>query len=124
MSELLYGGVDVAMKVPTHQYADVLGFYRDVVKLKEIGNDGTRGFELGPIRLWIDEAPGMSQAEVWLELFTSDFDKAAGHLQRSGVRRCDAIEPLGEGFRGGWILNPANIVHMVREADTWEPPSA
>ena len=124
MSALLYGGVDVAMKVPPHQYRQVLEFYRDVVKLKEIGDDGARGFELGPIRLWIDESPAMSQAELWLELFTPDFERAAEHLQKAGVTRCDPIEPLGENFRGGWILNPANIVHMVREADAWEPPSA
>ena len=64
MSAAFEGGVDVAMKVPPHQYQPVLNFYRDVVGLKEIGNEGTRGFELGPIRLWIDESPGMSQAET------------------------------------------------------------
>jgi hypothetical protein len=64
MSELLYGGVDVAMKVPPHQYQPVLNFYRDVVKLKEIGQEGARGFELGPVRLWIDECPAMSQTEL------------------------------------------------------------
>ena len=31
----------------------------------------------------------------------------------------DAVEDLGEGFRGGWVMNPANIVHMVREPDAW-----
>ena len=123
MSAAFEGGVDVAMKVPPHQYQPVLNFYRDVVGLKEIGNEGTRGFELGPIRLWIDESPGMSQAELWLELFTPDFGQAAEHLRQAGVTRCDTIEPLGESFRGGWILNPAGIVHMVREPDTWEPPS-
>ncbi|GGA57331.1 hypothetical protein GCM10011499_29490 [Pelagibacterium lentulum] len=25
------------------------------------------GFELSPNKLWLDEAPGMSQAEIWLE---------------------------------------------------------
>ncbi|TCU15694.1 hypothetical protein [Rhizobium sullae] len=123
MTELLYGGVDVAMKVPPHQYRPVLSFYRDVVRLKEIGKEGARGFELGPIRLWIDEAPAMSQAELWLELFTPDFGKAAEHLAKAGVPRCDPIEALPEDFRGGWILNPANIVHLVREADAWEAPS-
>ncbi|MHC2353461.1 hypothetical protein ACVMB3_002919 [Sinorhizobium meliloti] len=33
--------------------------------------------------------------------------------------RCDQVEELGEGFRGGWIMNPANIVHLVREPDAW-----
>ena len=77
------------------------------------------GFELGPNKLWIDRAPGLSQAEVWLELFSDDFPRAAERLAKAGVVRCDAIEPLPEGFRGGWIVNPANIVHMVREPGAW-----
>lgn len=77
------------------------------------------GFELGPNKLWIDDAPGLSQAEVWLELFTSDFAAAAEHLAQHGVVRCDAIEPLPPGFRGAWISSPANIIHMVREPDAW-----
>jgi hypothetical protein len=36
-----------------------------------------------------------------------------------GVVRCDQIEPLPDDFRGGWITNPASIVHMVREPDAW-----
>jgi hypothetical protein len=78
------------------------------------------GFELGPNRLWIDEAPGMSQAEVWLELYSDDFPSAAEHIAKAGVVRCDRIKPLPEGFRGGWFSNPAEIVHnMVREPDAW-----
>ena len=61
----------------------------------------------------------LSQAEVWLERFTDDFRMAADHLAKAGVVRCDVIEPLGEGFRGGWITNPASIVHMLREPDAW-----
>ncbi|CCV04773.1 conserved hypothetical protein [Mesorhizobium metallidurans STM 2683] len=61
----------------------------------------------------------LSQAEVWLELFTDDFPMAADHFAKAGIVRCDAIEPLGEGFRGGWITNPANVIHMVREPDAW-----
>ena len=113
------GGVNISMNVPPHQYEATLAFYRDVVGLKPASHNGATGFELGPNRLWIDEAPGMSQAEIWLELFTDDFQDAAAHLSDAGVVRCDAIEPLPEGFRGGWITNPANIVHMVREPDAW-----
>ncbi|MBX4959504.1 hypothetical protein HJB56_30320 [Rhizobium lentis] len=114
MSDLIWGGVDVAMKVPPHQYDATVSFYRDVVKLREIeGNDTS--FELGPIRLWIDKVPAMSQAELWLEFLTPDFDRAAEHLEKADVPRCDLIEPLPPGLRGGWILNPAGIVHLVRE---------
>ncbi|MCC2608246.1 VOC family protein [Neorhizobium petrolearium] len=120
MTGHIYGGIDIAMKVPPHQYQETLAFYRDVVRLKEITDKAPAiGFELGPNRLWIDEAPMLSQAEIWLELFTDDFGAAAAHLEKSGVVRCDAIEPLPGGFKGGWVTNPANIVHMVREPAAW-----
>ena len=120
MTTKITGGINIAMKVPPHQYEATIAFYRDVVGLKPFTDKAPAiGFELGPNRLWIDEAPMMSQAEVWLELFTKDFPMAADHFAKAGVVRCDAIEPLGEGFRGGWIANPANIIHMLREPDAW-----
>ncbi len=120
MTAKFHGGIDIAMKVPPHQYQAMIAFYRDIVGLKQIVEKApTIGFELGPNKLWIDEAPGMSQAEIWLELFTDNFDEAAAHLANSDVVRCDPIEPLPQGFRGGWITSPANIIHMVREVDAW-----
>jgi hypothetical protein len=120
MSAKIRGGINIAMKVPPHQYEATIAFYRDVIGLKPFtAKAPATGLELGPNRLWIDEAPMHSQAEVWLELFSEDFDGAAEHLEKAGVVRCDAIEPLDAGFRGGWIVNPANIVHMVREPDAW-----
>lgn len=116
----IYGGINIAMKVPSHQYQATIAFYRDVVGLEPIEEKlPAIGFRYGPNNLWIDEAPMMSQAEVWLELFSKDFPKAAGHLAKAGVVRCDAIEPMPDDFRGGWITNPANIIHMVREPDAW-----
>ena len=107
----IYGGVDIAMKVPPHQFQATLAFYRDVIGLKPITDQAPAvGFHLGPNKLWIDEAPGMSQAEVWLELFTRDFDAAADQLAKAGVVRCDAIELLPDGFFAGWYMAPANIV--------------
>ena len=120
MAANIRGGINIAMKVPPHQYEATIAFYRDVVGLRPFDAKAPAiGFELGPNRLWIDEAPMLSQAEVWLELFTEDFDTAAAHFAEANVVRCDAIEPLGDGFRGGWITNPANIIHMVREPDAW-----
>lgn len=116
----IYGGINIAMKVPPHQFEATVSFYRDVIGLKPIPDKAPAiGFELGPNRLWIDETPRSSHAEVWLELFCDDFPGAAAHLARNGVIRCDPIEPLPDGFRGGWITNPANVIHMVREPDAW-----
>ncbi|MGF1630032.1 MAG: VOC family protein [Kiloniellaceae bacterium] len=120
MTATLYGGIDIALKVPPHQYEATLAFYRDVVGLKTIEDKAPAvGFELGPNRLWIDPAPALSQAEIWLELFSDDFPRAAEQLAQAGVVRCDAIEPLPDGFRGGWFISPAGIVHMVREPEAW-----
>ncbi|GAB1584436.1 VOC family protein [Phyllobacterium phragmitis] len=120
MTAKIYGGIDIAIKVPPHQYEATIAFYRDVIGLEPITAKAPAiGFEFGPNKLWIDEAPAMSQAEVWLEFFTSDFDAAADHLDQAGVVRCDAVEKLPEGFKGGWITSPANIVHLVREPDAW-----
>jgi hypothetical protein len=120
MTVSIYGGIDIAIKVPPHQYEAMIAFYRDVIGLPPITDKAPDvGFELGPNKLWIASAPEMSQAEVWLELFTDRFEDAAAHLSQAGVVRCDAVEPLPEGFRGGWITTPAGIVHMVREPGAW-----
>jgi catechol 2,3-dioxygenase-like lactoylglutathione lyase family enzyme len=120
MSARIQGGINVAMKVPPHQYEATIAFYRDVVGLKPVENKAPAiGFEFGPNRLWIDQAPGMSQAEVWLELYTEDFPGAASQLAKAGVVRCDSVEALPDGFKGGFVTNPANIVHMLREPDAW-----
>lgn len=120
MAAMLYGGIDIAIKVPPHQYEATVAFYRDIVRLVPITDKAPDvGFELGPNKLWIAAEPRMSQAEIWLELFTDNFKATADYLAQSGVTRCDQIEPLPEDFKGGWITNPANIVHMVREPDAW-----
>lgn len=120
MTANLRGGINIALKIPSHQYDATIRFYRDVVGLKPFDAKAPAvGFELGPNRLWLDEDATISQAELWLELFTDDHKAALAHLEGKGVVRCDAIEPLGPDFRGGWIMNPANIVHMVREPDAW-----
>lgn len=120
MSAEFKGGIDIAIKVPPHQFQQTLDFYRNVLGLPEITDKPpATGFELGSNRLWIDEAPALSQAEVWLELFTPDFKQAEKHIADSGVVRCDAVEPLPEGFKGGWVMSPCNIVHMLREPEAW-----
>ncbi|HEV7306948.1 hypothetical protein [Ensifer sp.] len=114
------GGINIAMKVPSHQFDAVVAFYRDTIGLEPISEKlPAIGFRLGPNQLWIDEASNYSQAEVWLELFADDHAAALGRLAASNVVRCDHVEELGKDFRGGWIMNPANIVHMVRAPDAW-----
>ena len=87
MAAQIKGGFNIAMKVPSHQYQATLAFYRDVIGLKPFDEKApAKGFELGPNRLWIDEAPMLSQAEVWLELFTDNSAEASGAPGQGG--RC------------------------------------
>ena len=109
------------MKVPPHQWEATVQFYRDVLGLRIIEHAPTEPpsvcFAFGANQLWIDRVDGMSQAELWLELRTSDVQHAARHLDSAGIARRDEIEPLPEGFEGFWIQNPASVIHMVRKPD-------
>ena len=115
MTATFEGGRNIAMKVPPHQYEATVRFYRDILRLEQIGDagDATTSFRFGANRLWIDNVPSMSQAELWLELVTEDTAAAAQVLANAGVVRCDAIEKLDDGFNGFWITNPAAIIHLV-----------
>ena len=74
---------------------------------------GTKAFDFGPIRLWIDRMAHLAQAEMWLEVIAPDTAEAASHLADAGVVRCDDVEKLPPDLDGFWILNPAGIVHLV-----------
>lgn len=106
------GGRNIALKVPPHQHTATVRFYRDVLGLEPVGDSATC-FVFGTNRLWVDRVEGVSQAEIWLEVMTDDVPAAARDLEAAGVVRCDAIEPLPEGFEGFWITSPAAIVHLV-----------
>ena len=114
-------GRNIAMKVPSHLYEATVQFYRVVVGLSEIKKHAPSvGFEFGSNQLWIDNVPGLSQAETWLEIITNDIVAAAAHLDAAGVVRCDAIEPLPEGFQAFWVSSPASIIHLVcKDTEAW-----
>ncbi len=108
------GGRNVAIKVPEHAFELTVAFYRDTLGLPLVYDAaGTKAFDFGPIRLWIDRMAHLAQAEMWLELIAPDTAKAAAHLAAAGVVRCDEVERLPPDLDGFWILNPAGIVHLV-----------
>ena len=110
------GGRNVAMKLPPDRFDATLTFYRDVLELPvESRSPGTAVVTFGPMRLWLDRVPTASHAEVWLEIETPSAEAAAGLLHEAGVTRCDDIEPLPDGFKGFWIKNPADIVHLLAQ---------
>lgn len=112
------GGVNIAMKIPPHLYAETEHFYVDTLALPVVSRtDSSVELEFGPNRLWLDRVPTMSQAEIWLEVVADDLSSAAEHFHRRGVARCDEIEPLPEGSGAFWITSPAQIVHLVLHSD-------
>ena len=123
MTVRFFGGKNIAMKVPPNQYVQTVAFYRDTLRLEEIGGPSGEavGFKFGANNLWIDKVTAMSQAELWLENATDDTKKAAEVLENAGVARCDEIEDLGQSFDGFWISSPASIIHLVDAKDgSWE----
>lgn len=108
------------MKIPVHEYERTVSFYRDILGFKELtpsdtGTTETPRFEFGDKILWLDRVPGISQAEIWLEVVTDDRDAASAYFEEQGCVRCDGIEPLPAEFRAFWLSSPANIIHLVSE---------
>lgn len=113
-------GKNIAMKVPVHEFDKTVAFYSDILGLAEIEVDSPDDikaviFKFGDNNLWIDKIPGISQAEIWLEVVTDDIEAAAKYFENNHCVRRDEIEPLPEGFKGFWLANPANIIHLINE---------
>jgi catechol 2,3-dioxygenase-like lactoylglutathione lyase family enzyme len=118
MKPVFRAGRNIAMKVPEHEYERTVAFYRDTLGFQLLagtapGSAETTAFEFGDKVLWIDRVTTLSQAEVWLEVVAEDIDGAAEHLRRQGCLRRDGIEPLPPGFKGFWVANPSNIIHLI-----------
>lgn len=116
------GGSDIALKIPRFRFDETVAFYRDVVGLPPLGQDGTSvSFRFGSIRLWLDRVDHQSQTDVWLGLFTDDPDGAFAYLQEKGTPARDEVEPLGD-FPGHWISDPAGVILIVRRPDAEPEP--
>lgn len=114
--DLFKGGRNMALKLPAHRFESTLQFYRDTLGLPvKMMADGVPVVEYGPMRLWLDRSETASRSELWLEIVAKDADGAAAALEAAGVTRCDRVEPLPEGFRGFWVMSPADVVHLVAE---------
>jgi catechol 2,3-dioxygenase-like lactoylglutathione lyase family enzyme len=109
------GGRNIAIKVPPHEWEQTVAFYRDILGLPLIDDlpsaTPTVIFRFGSNRLWVDRVEALSQAEIWLEVSTTDVPAAARHLKEAGVVRRDEIEALD--FEAFWISSPAGIIHLV-----------
>ena len=120
MSPKFTPGKNIAMKVPLHEFDSTVTFYRDILGFEEIDahlTDETESviFKFGDKNLWIDKLAGINQAEIWLEIVTDDIEAASEYFEKSQCIRRDEIEPLPPGFKGFWLANPSNIIHLVNE---------
>ena len=108
------GGVNIAIKVPPHQYDETFAFYRDTLQLTLIEEEPEGAiFQFGPVQLWLDKAPQLSHAETWLELITNDTQSARAFLKNNGVPIRTDLEQMPDDFDGFYIHDPAGIVHLV-----------
>ncbi len=98
-------------------------FYKDVLGFEQLSEGGVSGsnvtFRFGDMRLWIDKADGLSQAEIWLEINTDDSQAAAEYMLRQGCSLRAGIEPLAESTNAFWVSSPSNIIHLINEDETW-----
>ncbi len=116
------GEKNIAVKIPRHVYEATVRFYRDVLGLPFLGHSetsesfphGSPAFDLHGMRLWLDEVPGYSKSDVWLQVQTSDVERAMAHLATEGVPVRDELEPLGD-FPGHWISDPAGNILLVSQ---------
>lgn len=108
------GGVNIAIKVPLHKYEETVAFYREVLNLPLIEEEPEGCiFQFGPMRLWVDKAPQLSQPDVWFELLTNDTQSAATYLANHGVARRDELEQLPDDFDGFFVTDPSGVIHLV-----------
>ena len=108
------GGLNIAIKVPLHLYPATIAFYRDTLALPLVEEEPEGCiFQFGPMRLWVDKAPQLAKADVWLELETNDTEAAARYLKNHGVPRRDEVEALPEDFDGFFVTDPAGVISLV-----------
>ena len=84
-------GKNIAMKVPTHEFEKTVAFYRDILGFEPVSSSSSDEvepvtFKFGDKTLWIDCSPNISQAEIWLEINTTDIETASAYLKQSGWR--------------------------------------
>lgn len=117
------GGVNIALKIPSHLFARTVAFYRDALRLPLLPHlqdtsveAGSVAFQFGPCRLWLDNVPHQDQASVWLELRSEDPHAAMAWLEARDVPNRDALEPLPPDL-GHWISDPAGTVLLLSRLD-------
>ena len=113
-------GKNIAIKVPSNEFKTTVEFYQTILEFEQTAPEPSNEsdsvvFKFGDKNLWVDKTPGISHAEIWLEVNTENVDAASSYLKEAGCIRRDDVEKLPEGFKGFWITNSANIIHLISE---------
>lgn len=113
-------GKNIAVKVPAHEYENMLNFYGNILGLKRKESNSPDNFEsvtfeFGDKNLWLDKVSGISQAEIWLEIETDNAAEARSYLESQGCAIRNEIEPLPANFNGFWLSSPSNTIHLISE---------
>jgi predicted enzyme related to lactoylglutathione lyase len=116
-------GRNIAMKVPSHEFAKTVHFYEAILGWSRKATPApdpieTVVFDFGGHTLWIDRIDGLSQAEIWIEIVTADVAAARAYLEAQGCHIRDEIETLPPSLDGFWLSSPANIIHLVAATQT------
>ena len=61
--------------------------------------------------LWLDCVDNYTHSETWLELKTTDVEKAAKYLKANGTDTCDELESIPDDMH--WIMDPAGTVFIL-----------
>ena len=126
MNPTFRGGHNIAMKLPKAQFDQTVVFYRETLGMEVTDNSDesvaegviqSASIRFGPVTLWLDRVDNYARADLWLDLFTDDVDRATEHLAAHGVHVQDELEPLPSGMNAHWISNPVGIPHIVRLPD-------
>ena len=120
MSTTFEGGVNIAIKVPKHKYAQTVKFYRDILKLhveeKPIEHptiSRTHLVTFGPNTVWLDCVDNYAHSEIWLDLRTNDVEKSTEYLASHGIHPCDELEEIPSDTH--WIMDPAGTVFILNK---------
>ena len=120
MKPRFFPGRNIAVKVPSHEFEDMVFFYGTLLGLERLtancGEDSAV-FEFGGKSLWVDRTPGLSQAELWLEIETANPEDATQYLAANGCVFRNDIESLPDTVNGFWLNSPSNIIHLVVAED-------
>lgn len=126
MTPTFSGGHNIAMKLPKAQFDRTVAFYRDVLGMDVTDDSGeaiaegvvqSAAVRFGPVTLWLDRVDNYARADLWLELFTDDVDRATEHLAAHGFPVQDELEPIPSGMNAHWISNPVGVPHIIRLSD-------